>query len=190
MSKGKDKERVYDVRTNAAIEETKKLSPLEQWQTDQQNKTLRWLDGAGEYAGKAKNILDMPGMENTVDVYGSSRAATETDRYGGGALNLANPSSGAYANQQKQLNNFNFANNRAEGISNAAANLKAQNLGQMNMLIDRDTARKNTAANLEMENRRDYYNRPKQSPWWATALGLATGGAQAASGLGFTPFKK
>ena len=179
MSKGKKKkeEAGYNTRVNESIENVKTLSPFAKWQGEQSQKWINYKDGTGEYAGKPRNIADSPGFSDVVDLYGANRTATQMERQGGGALNLADPSQGAYASQQKQLNDFNYSNNRAENISNAVRTSEGNALGRMDTLIDRDINRKNTVAGLEMNNRNAYYNRPQKRGFWGQLAKFAIGGA-------------
>lgn len=179
MPKGKQKniEQQNQTATTNAIAAVSAVNPFQAQVNAQIQKSLDWKNGTGEFAGKPRNIMDAPGFSDATDVYGTSRNATELDRKGGGALNLADPASGAYADQMKTQNNLDFSNNRAEGLSSAVANMQENNLRQLNQSIDRDAAQKNAVAGFTMQNQQNYYQRPKKESIWKTILKTAIGGA-------------
>jgi hypothetical protein len=182
--KAKKQEQQNDRYVRTAINDVKTINPLEQRLNSRSMKFFDWQDGTGEYAGKPRSILDAPGISDTLDLYGGAEQLANTERFGDGAVRLADPAAGsAYGTQMKQQKDMQLYDNRAAGVSNALGVLKAENTGQVGDLMNRDFARKNAVLGAESENRRDYYARPVKKPLWETIAGLAIGGATAASGF-------
>lgn len=179
MGSGKAKrtEAANDRSVNEAKAELKTVNPFEQRLNSRSMKFMDWQDGTGEYAGKPRDITQAPGMSDTLDLYGGANQIANTERFGDGAVRLADPAAGsAYGTQMKQQKDMQLYDNRAAGVSNALGNLRAENTGQVSDLMNRDFARKNAVFGAESENRRDYYARPKKQNPWMTALKIGLGG--------------
>jgi hypothetical protein len=180
LSPGKDKKKVNaaEQRTNTSIDAVSAPDPLNDRLRAQQMKVLDWEDSTDPN----KNILDMPGIGDYMDIYGSADQLAEQGMMGGGAMRLAEPASGTYQTQVKELGKNQRYDMRAHGLSDARQWLKADANQQSNQLIDRELQKRMGVANLNLGNQAQLYSRyKKQNPWYQKLWNAGLQAAQVAA---------
>lgn len=160
--KGKKKVEAQEATTTAAINNVSTVDPLDAKIRAKAQRFMDWEDST-----QPKNILDAPGISDQMDIYGEAQGLADQEMMGSGAGQLANPSSGAYQDQVKQLSANQRYDTRAAGLSNALQGLKAEAYGAADSSINRDFERKMASAQLNQGQLSQYYNRYKvQNPWY------------------------
>lgn len=176
--KGKKKVNAQEQRASAAIQNVSTVDPLDAAMREKAQKMLDWEKSTGAN----KNILDAPGISDQMDIYGNAQALADQEMMGSGAGQLANPVSGAYQTQVKELGRNQRYDARAAGLSDALQRLKAEALGLADTSIERDFRRKATTADLEQRQLGQYYNRyKKQNPWYQKVWNFSRQAAAAGS---------
>jgi hypothetical protein len=179
MSTGKKDEQrntAYDTRANTAIDRVQEVHPLENRIADITKRFFDYQEGVGEFAGRPKDVRDMPGMSDTFDSYANADLMANTERMGGGAMNLASPADSGFARQLQGLRQNQRYDIRARGLSDAARGVQDRAYGLANQTIDRQDARNRVGAGLELQNRAAIYGRPRQPNIWQQLAGPVASG--------------
>lgn len=171
LSPGKKKAKAYDARVGTAISNVGTVNPL-QAQIDA--KTKKFLDW--EASTTPKDITEAPGIDAHLDIYGNARRLADEERFGSGGVRLGSTADSAYSAQLDQQKDMEMYDDRAAGLSGALSGLKDEAYGHAGRSINADTNRKLALAQLTMQDRRDYYGRPKKQSIWDKILNI---GAQA-----------
>lgn len=181
MGSGKNKrqETQLNNRVDAAITNVKTESPLEKRLNARAERFFNWEDGTGEYANVPKDITQAPGMDAYLDVYGNAERLANAQRQAGGALNLANPASGAYGDQIRSLQSQALYDQRAAGLNEGLQGIRGEAYGLADAGINRYMNRNNAVAGLEQQRLASFYSKPKQPSIWSSIIGA---GASIAGG--------
>lgn len=179
-SGGNKKAEQYDARANAAITDVKATNPFQARLDAQVQKWFDWEDGVDK---QPRDITAAPGIGDYLDIYGNAQKLASQERMGSGAIRLSDSNS-AYGDQVKKQQADEIYDMRASGLSGALGDLKNRAYGIAGASIDSDSERKRTIAELELRNRSDYYNRPKQPSIWSQLLaaGAQVAGSAAQAG--------
>ncbi len=137
-----------------------------------------WEDQTGP-----RDIMDAPGMDDMLDIYGSAEALADKRRMGNPAMALSGGGSGDYANQLDSLEKMERHDDRAAGLSRGLQSLKAEAYGLGGSAAELESGRKRSYADLMLNQENAYYQRPKKKPLWQTIAGIALGGLSAAGGV-------
>lgn len=164
---------------NPAIQLVNVPTPYEARNTAKFVKYTDWENSPGPH-----DILQAPGMNDMLDIYGSADSLAAQDRLGNPGRALSAGGSGDYAAQLNELTRQNRYDQRAEGLSHGLQATKSEAYGLGASAADLESNRKNSYASLMSNQENQYYNRPKPRPLWERIAGLAIGGANAAAGLG------
>lgn len=186
-SRGKQKKEEQQAhnQANQTIQEYK-ASPLEEAETARIMKFRKQWDGGTD-------VKDIEGLAPYLDLFNSSKQGQENARVGTGMFALGGQNSAGDVSKASDLEKMIQSQKEQAGqgmLYNAANNANAEATGQGNFLINTDQQRKAGRAGLAGNFYNSILNRPQKTPWWQTALGLATGAASAAGGLGWSPLGK
>ena len=171
MSSGRDKrkEGYYQQQTQDAMSNYSADNPLQSAINKRAQARLDWGNSTAP-----KDVTTAPGFSDSLDIYGNAQNFANEQQHGGGAMRLADSNSG-YSDQLKSLNSFNRFNERAEGLSDAFQQNRAEALGLAQNSISASDAKKLNTANLAMTQENNYYQRPQKQSFWTQMLGGALG---------------
>lgn len=186
-SRGKQKKEEEQARQSYQQEiQAYKPSPLEEAETARIMKFRKQWDGGTD-------VKDIEGLAPYLDLFNASKQGQESARVGTGMFALGGQNTSGNVSQASDLEKLIQSQKEQAGqgmLYNAANQANMEATGQGNFLINTDQQRKAGRSGLAGQFYQTTLQRPRDTPWWKTALGLAMGGAQAAGGLGWSPFGK
>lgn len=160
---------------NPAIQQVNVPTVFEQIAAKRLKAFTDWEDKAGP-----RDIMEAPGMNDMLDIYGSAESLANKKRLGNPAMALSGGGSGDYARQLDSLDSQNRYDERAAGLSHGLQSAKAEAYGLGGSAADLESNRKSQYASLMSNQENNYYNRPKPKPLWQRIAGIALGGLQGA----------
>jgi hypothetical protein len=180
MSSGnKKKENQYEGNVQTALQAANVPTAEETAQHEAAAKFRNWMATPGQ------DILSAPGMNFATDIYGNANAMAAQSRVGD-PRNAFTANLPGFNNQLRQQMQENLYNTRAQGLSNAFSQAKAEALGQGDVAAQMEMQRKQQYAQGQQQFLTSWYNRPQKPPLWQTIAGLAIGGLSAAGTAGGT----
>jgi hypothetical protein len=180
MSKGRNRERqnAWDAQAqtqNAAITQR---DPLEVAYRAKQQKVLDWENSNG------KDIRNMPGMDEHIQIGQAALARANQDRQGMGAFNLADGGSSGYAAQLKEQKRNELGQQVGAGLEEARAGIHAEAAGSVlpfsQLSTSRNIAQANHSAGMFSQ-----WNQRQSKNWWDYLREGVQIGGQAAGMAGF-----
>lgn len=183
MSKGKKVVKPDEAKNVAAIDAVNKKSPLQERIDARAAKFFSWDDGTGEYAGRAKDVTEAPGMDNLLNIYGNADAMAARSRIGDPSNAFGAGANPGFAKQREALGSMERYNTRAYGLNEGLNQIRGQTDAMADQSISNDMNRKQSYAQLLGQNSRDFYGRPQKVPLWKQIMGVAIGGLGAAGGV-------
>lgn len=167
----------------AAAQGIKEKSQLQKMMEATAQRYFDWENSSGEYAGKPKDVMQAPGMDANLDIYGTAERLAAEKRFTP-ALALSGGGTGGYAEQLEAQNKMGRYDTRAAGLSQGLANTRAQAYGLSDQAIGNEMQQKQGYASALGGYNSGFYNRPVQKPLWERIAGLAIGGLGAAGAAG------
>lgn len=179
MASGGNKE-PKPIDPNPIIREVGHQSLYEQLAEKKLHDFNAWETGAG-----AHDILEAPGMDHALDIYGSAHSLEAQDQLSNPALALSGTGNRGLADQAEMLHKSQLYNDRAEGLHNAFNQAHDDAYGMGANAAELEFRRHNAEAGLAAGVANSYWQRQAQKkPLWERIAGLAIGGLGAAGGLG------
>jgi hypothetical protein len=166
-----------------AAEGIKEKSKLQTMAEQAAERYFNWTNSQGEFAGKPKDILQAPGMDEALDIYGTAERLAAEKRFTP-SVALSGQGSAGYAKQLASKAAMDRYDTRASGLNQALQNIKAQAYGLSDQAIGNEMQQKQAYANMLGQYNSNFYNRPQKPPLWQSIAGLAIGGLGAAGSMG------
>lgn len=135
------------------------VNPLEQAYRARQQAVLDWENSPG------RDVRDMPGMSEHIQIGQAALARANQNRQGTGAFNLADPGSSGFATQLKELKNNELGQQVGAGLEEARAGVHGEATGSVMPLSQLDLSRRLGQAN-HSAGMFSQWNQRQSRNWW------------------------